>query len=55
MAADLRTNDKPRYWVRQKAGATAEVDYLEPTGWRGTCMSSRAGPHRGGTAQPVVA
>ena len=28
MAADLRTNDKPRFWVRQKAGATAEVDYL---------------------------
>ena len=28
MAADLRTSDKPRYWVRQKAGATAEVDYL---------------------------
>ncbi len=28
MAADVRTNDKPRFWVRQKAGATAEVDYL---------------------------
>ena len=28
MAADLRTNDKPRFWVRQKAGAAAEVDYL---------------------------
>ena len=28
MAADLRTSDKPRCWVRQKAGATAEVDYL---------------------------
>ena len=28
IAADLRTNAKPRYWVRQKPGATAEVDYL---------------------------
>lgn len=28
MAAELRTSDKPCYWVRQKAGATAEVDYL---------------------------
>ena len=28
VAADLRSNDKPRFWVRQKAGATAEVDYL---------------------------
>ncbi len=28
IAADLQTNDKPRFWVRQKAGATAEVDYL---------------------------
>ena len=28
IAADLRTNAKPRYWVRQKTGATAEVDYL---------------------------
>ncbi len=28
IAADRRTNAKPRYWVRQKPGATAEVDYL---------------------------
>ena len=28
MAADLRRGDKPRFWVRQKTGATAEVDYL---------------------------
>ena len=28
IAADLRTNAKPRFWVRQKTGATAEVDYL---------------------------
>lgn len=28
LAADRRINAKPRYWVRQKPGATAEVDYL---------------------------
>ncbi len=28
IAANLRTNAKPRFWVRQKPGATAEVDYL---------------------------
>ena len=28
LAADRRTHAKPRFWVRQKAGATAEVDYL---------------------------
>ena len=28
IAADRRTNAKPRFWVRQKTGATAEVDYL---------------------------
>ena len=28
IAAAARTNAKPRFWVRQKTGATAEVDYL---------------------------
>ena len=28
IAADLRTNAKPCFWVRQKTGSTAEVDYL---------------------------
>ncbi|MCY4633736.1 MAG: DUF4143 domain-containing protein [Acidobacteria bacterium] len=28
LAADRRTNAKPRFWVRQKPGATAEVDYV---------------------------
>ena len=28
MAADCRTHDAPRCWVRQKAGASAEVDYV---------------------------
>ena len=31
MAADLQTNDKPRFWVRQKAGATAAVDSCRST------------------------
>ena len=28
LAADRRAHAKPRFWVRQKSGSTAEVDYL---------------------------
>ena len=30
LAADHGTAQKPRFWVRQRPGATAEVDYLHP-------------------------